>query len=101
MTFNLRARTKQYARGKVRPSSFMTSAMQIVAERETPTRQCTKVGYHCDGLVLWDQVVSKNRMNKNGCHLPMNSRHRPKSSVNGSTPLSCTLSTYIKFSFGH
>lgn len=43
MTFNLRARTKQYARGKVRPSSFMTSAMQIVAERETPTRQCTKV----------------------------------------------------------
>lgn len=43
MTFNLRARTKQYARGKVKPSSFITSAMQMVAERETPTRQCTSV----------------------------------------------------------
>jgi hypothetical protein len=43
MTFNLRARTKQYARGKVKPCSFITSAMQMVAERETPTRQCTSV----------------------------------------------------------
>lgn len=43
MTFSRRARTKQYARGKVKPSSFITSAIQIVAERETPTRQCTSV----------------------------------------------------------
>lgn len=32
-----------YARGKDRPSSFMTSAIHIVAERDTPTRQCTSV----------------------------------------------------------
>jgi hypothetical protein len=32
-----------YARGKERLSSFMTSAMQIVAERETPTLQWTRV----------------------------------------------------------
>lgn len=59
MTFSRRARTKQlcrvsrvaiqvnvstyYARGKDKPSSFMTSAMQMVADRETPTRQCTSV----------------------------------------------------------
>jgi hypothetical protein len=56
ITFSRRALTKQlhfmsmavtmlgtkgtyYARGKDRPISFMTSAMQIVADRETPTRQ--------------------------------------------------------------
>lgn len=56
ITFNRRALTKQlqimlvadrshesgstyYARGKDKPISFMTSAMQIVADRETPTRQ--------------------------------------------------------------
>lgn len=61
MTFNRRARTKQlwnfsnvpgnvqirgthYARGRDRPSDRITSAMQIVAERDTPTRQCTSVG---------------------------------------------------------
>jgi hypothetical protein len=43
MTFSRLARTKQYARGNERPSSFMTSAMQIVADRETPTRQWTSV----------------------------------------------------------
>ena len=32
-----------YALGKDKPSSFITSAMQMVAERETPTRQCTSV----------------------------------------------------------
>lgn len=56
MTFKRRARTKQleavsfqadgtenfktyYARGKLRFISFMTSAIQMVAERDTPTRQ--------------------------------------------------------------
>lgn len=59
MTFKRLARTKQllksvnvldscvgfayYARGKESPSSFITSAMQIVADLETPTRQCTRV----------------------------------------------------------
>ena len=43
MTFSRRARTKQYARGNDKPSSFITSAMQMVADRETPTLQCTKV----------------------------------------------------------
>lgn len=32
-----------YARGKDMRSETMTSAMQIVADRETPTRQCTRV----------------------------------------------------------
>lgn len=32
-----------YARGNERPIEDMTSAMQIVADRDTPTRQCTKV----------------------------------------------------------
>ena len=32
-----------YARGKLRPISFITSAMQMVALRDTPTRQCTSV----------------------------------------------------------
>lgn len=32
-----------YARGKDMPSEAITSAMQIVADRETPTRQCTRV----------------------------------------------------------
>lgn len=32
-----------YALGKDRPKEAMTSAMQIVADRETPTRQCTSV----------------------------------------------------------
>jgi hypothetical protein len=39
MTFSRRARTKQYARGKESPKDRITSAMQIVADRETPTRQ--------------------------------------------------------------
>lgn len=61
ITFNRRARTKQlehnvnrfqdkqdlivtyYARGKDKPSSFITSAMHIVADRDTPTRQWTRV----------------------------------------------------------
>ena len=43
MTFNLRARTKQYARGKDKLRDRMTSAMQMVALRETPTLQCTSV----------------------------------------------------------
>lgn len=43
ITFKRRARTKQYARGKERLWLRITSAMQIVAERETPTRQCTSV----------------------------------------------------------
>lgn len=55
MTFNRRARTKQYARGKDKPSSFITSAMQMVADRETPTRQCTRVAVPflrpCSGIV--------------------------------------------------
>jgi len=61
MTLRRRARTKQlflvsklfhgqgkygdthYAFGNDKPRSFMTCAMQIVADRETPTRQCTSV----------------------------------------------------------
>lgn len=67
MTFSRRARTKQllmsrrlggfgqsghksrrrsetyYALGNERPMAFMTSAMQMVADLETPTRQCTSV----------------------------------------------------------
>lgn len=43
ITFSRRARTKQYARGKDMPNARITSAMQMVALRETPTRQCTKV----------------------------------------------------------
>jgi len=43
MTLSRLARTKQYARGKERPRVRMTSAMQIVADRDTPTRQCTSV----------------------------------------------------------
>lgn len=43
ITFKRLARTKQYARGNDKPSSFITSAMQIVADLETPTRQCTSV----------------------------------------------------------
>lgn len=43
MTFNRLARTKQYARGNDKPSSFMTSAIQMVADLDTPTRQCTSV----------------------------------------------------------
>lgn len=61
MTFRRRARTKQlhllvrvawkcmgigfryYARGKDMSSEAITSAMHIVADRETPTRQCTRV----------------------------------------------------------
>jgi hypothetical protein len=43
MTFSRRARTKQYARGNDRPNDLITSAIQIVAERDTPTRQCTNV----------------------------------------------------------
>jgi len=61
MTLSLLARTKQlepvsggidvsivdletyYARGNDKPNSFITSAIHIVAERDTPTRQCTSV----------------------------------------------------------
>lgn len=43
MTFSRRARTKQYARGKDMLSARMTSAMHMVALRETPTLQWTKV----------------------------------------------------------
>ena len=43
MTLRRRARTKQYARGYERDCSRITSAMQIVALRETPTRQWTRV----------------------------------------------------------
>jgi len=43
MTFSLLARTKQYARGKESPRDAITSAIQIVADRETPTRQWTSV----------------------------------------------------------
>lgn len=43
ITFSRLARTKQYARGKERLRLRITSAMQIVAERETPTRQWTRV----------------------------------------------------------
>lgn len=43
ITFNLLARTKQYARGNDKPSSFITSAIQMVADLDTPTRQCTSV----------------------------------------------------------
>lgn len=32
-----------YALGNERPVAFMTSAMQMVADLETPTRQCTSV----------------------------------------------------------
>lgn len=64
MTFSRRARTKQlgalvshmcigwtaricthYARGKDISSDDMTSAMHMVADRETPTRQWTKVAF--------------------------------------------------------
>jgi hypothetical protein len=43
MTLSLRARTKQYALGKDRLREAITSAIQIVADRETPTRQWTNV----------------------------------------------------------
>ena len=43
MTLRRLARTKQYARGNDKPSSCITSAMQIVADLDTPTRQCTSV----------------------------------------------------------
>ena len=43
MTFNRLARTKQYARGNDSPKERITSAMQIVADLETPTRQWTSV----------------------------------------------------------
>ena len=60
MTFNRLARTKQlcvslatvpttvkrstyYALGKLKPIVAITSAIHIVADRLTPTRQCTKV----------------------------------------------------------
>lgn len=43
ITFKRLARTKQYARGNDKPSSFITSAMQMVADLETPTRQWTSV----------------------------------------------------------
>lgn len=61
ITFKRRARTKQlvackhlvlegksktyYALGKLRPISFMTSAMQMVADLLTPTLQCTRVAF--------------------------------------------------------
>lgn len=48
ITFNLRARTKQYARGSESPSDAMTSAIHIVADRETPTRQWTSVAVEAD-----------------------------------------------------
>jgi hypothetical protein len=37
-----------YALGKSRPKLDMTSAIQIVAERLTPTRQCTSVAVLSD-----------------------------------------------------
>lgn len=43
MTLRRRALTKQYARGNERCSARITSAMQMVALLETPTRQWTSV----------------------------------------------------------
>jgi hypothetical protein len=43
ITLSRRARTKQYARGNENPIDRITSAMQMVALRETPTRQWTSV----------------------------------------------------------
>lgn len=43
MTFNRLALTKQYARGNESPKERITSAIQIVADLETPTRQWTSV----------------------------------------------------------
>jgi hypothetical protein len=43
MTFRRRARTKQYALGRDNFIDRITSAMQIVALRDTPTRQWTSV----------------------------------------------------------
>jgi hypothetical protein len=40
--------TTYYALGNDRPIDFITSAMQIVADLETPTRQCTKVAVPSD-----------------------------------------------------
>ena len=59
MTLSLRALTKQYARGKERCRLDIASAMQMVAERETPTRQWTRVAVDaafpfaaCDALAF-------------------------------------------------
>ncbi len=43
MTFSRLARTKQYARGNESPKERITSAIQMVADLETPTRQWTSV----------------------------------------------------------
>lgn len=59
-----------YARGNERPISFITSAIHIVAERDTPTRQ-------------WTRVASPAALPAS-----MNWRHRSNSFQSGSTPLS-------------
>lgn len=87
MTFKRLARTKQYALGKDSPSSFITSAMQMVADRETPTLQWTKVAvpalrpFSVRRSALQHLIYTLK-------HLPMNSRHLSNCSVSGSTPLS-------------
>lgn len=56
ITFNRLARTKQYARANEMCNVRMTDAMQMVAERETPTRQWTSVAMFlrrpCSALML-------------------------------------------------
>jgi hypothetical protein len=48
LLYNETRRETYYARGKLNPWEAMTSAMQIVAERETPTRQWTRVAVPSD-----------------------------------------------------
>lgn len=66
ITFSRRARTKQYARGKDMPNARITSAMQMVALRDTPTRQCTRVAMpfcrprSTRWLVSFDSIVPNN-----------------------------------------
>lgn len=48
-----------YARGKLNPKLAITSAMQMVADRLTPTRQCTNVALPSD-LPLPDTWSARN-----------------------------------------
>lgn len=109
MTFRRRARTKQlhslvnfarkcmgigcryYARGKDMSSDAITSAIHIVADRETPTRQCTSVAVPArfpTAENFGSVKPMKNHQPWMGIPSPMKSKHRSNSFIKGSTPLS-------------
>jgi len=75
-----------YACGKERPCSFIISAIQIVADLETPTRQCTNVAV--PALRPFSGPIVSCVSEASRYHVPMNSKHLGNSSVRGSTPLS-------------